>query len=156
MSCSERGGGGKQPACPLVGGLEATAAVHSLRLAFTGPPKGWQGRHMLVVRAARASRGWGGRRLGGACIEAAVAGYSPSAINPYKFLQILPKVHKMAYKETPLPRALEHDFWPDVLEVVNYPKVAHLMNMGKPMTKLFNAAKDATIPGHSPDQLLAA
>ncbi|KAF9802984.1 hypothetical protein IEO21_09761 [Rhodonia placenta] len=24
------------------------------------------------------------------------------------------------------------------------------------MTKLFNAAKDATIPGHSPDQLLAA
>ncbi|KAF9801361.1 hypothetical protein IEO21_10139 [Rhodonia placenta] len=62
----------------------------------------------------------------------------------------------MAYKETPLSRALEHDFWPDVLEVVNHPKVAHLVGMGKAMTKLFNAAKDATIPGHSPDQLLAA
>ncbi|OSX60637.1 hypothetical protein POSPLADRAFT_1147888, partial [Postia placenta MAD-698-R-SB12] len=93
--------------------------------------------------------------------------YSPSAINLYKFLQTLPTVHKMAYKETPLPRALEHDFWPDVLEVVNHPKVAHLVGMGKvyvaledtspkAMTKLFNAAKDATIPGHSPDQLLAA
>ncbi|OSX62887.1 hypothetical protein POSPLADRAFT_1046272 [Postia placenta MAD-698-R-SB12] len=73
----------------------------------------------------------------------------------------------MAYKETPLPRALEHDFWPYVLEVVNHPKVAHLVGMGKvyvaledtspkAMTKLFNAAKDATILGHSPDQLLAA
>ncbi|EED77069.1 predicted protein, partial [Postia placenta Mad-698-R] len=76
-------------------------------------------------------------------------------------------VHKMAYKETPLPRALEHDFWPDVLEVVNHPKVAHLVGVGKvyialedtsskAMTKLFNAAKGATIPSHSPHQLLAA